>query len=183
MDLDITEGVLIDSVGVASAAEDSGLERGDVIIKVNNSDVKTAAELQELIARKRPGDEVEVVVLRNGKEKAYDVVLKNRSGDTKVVEREAVTLLASLGAEFRTIDKKKAEKLDISGGVQVVRLLPGKLRKQTGMREGFIITKVDGEEVTNESELINVLENKSGGILLEGVYEDIPGSYYYGFGL
>jgi serine protease Do len=62
-------------------------------------------------------------------------------------------------------------------------LYAGKFMKHTEMREGFIITKVDGKAVKNTEELAKALENKKGGVLIEGVYEDIPGTYYYAFGL
>jgi len=42
---------------------------------------------------------------------------------------------------------------------------------------------VDGQKVKSVDELVNALENKEGGVLLEGVYEDIPGEYYYAFGM
>ena len=51
------------------------------------------------------------------------------------------------------------------------------------MKPGFIITKVDGKEVSTVKEFSRYLENMSGGVMLEGVYEDIPGTYYYAFGL
>ena len=47
----------------------------------------------------------------------------------------------------------------------------------------YIITHVDGKKVTNVKELVAILENKKGGVMLEGVYEDIPGKQYYAFGL
>ena len=51
------------------------------------------------------------------------------------------------------------------------------------MQEGFIITKIDGERVKSKEDVMEILENKEGGVLLEGVYENQPGSYYYGLGL
>ena len=51
------------------------------------------------------------------------------------------------------------------------------------MRTGYIITHIDGKKVTNIKELVSILENKKGGVMLEGVYEDMPGKQYYAFGL
>ena len=65
----------------------------------------------------------------------------------------------------------------------VKALNAGKLRKSTDMREGFIITKVDGQTVNNTDELAKILSKKKGGVMLEGVYEDLPGEYYYAFGM
>ena len=63
----------------------------------------------------------------------------------------------------------KQKKLRIDGGVKVVQLYPGILRKETNMREGFIITHIDGKKVKEVADLTDLLENKEGGVMLEGV--------------
>ena len=92
-------------------------------------------------------------------------------------------MLNYLGADFETLDKETAKKLNLDGGVRVVNLYPGLLRQKTQIRPGYIITHVDGKKVTNVKELVAILENKKGGVMLEGVYEDMPGKQYYAFGL
>jgi C-terminal processing protease CtpA/Prc len=111
------------------------------------------------------------------------VTLINTNGDKAFIEKEHKEVLAILGAELKTLDKKEAKKLDIDGGVEVVKLFAGKLRKHTQIKEGFIITKIDGDKIKTEEELIERLESKKGGVMLEGVYKDIPGEYYYAFGM
>jgi len=182
-DLKVNSGVYVDSLTENSAAKDAGIKQGDVILEVNGTPVKSAPELQELIARHRPGDEVTVKVDRFGKTKEFKVKLHNVQGQTAMVEKERKEILTVLGADFEPIDGKTAKKLGISGGLKVKKLFAGKLRKHTDMREGFIITKVDGRAVRTVDDLVRALENKKGGVLLEGVYEDIPGVYYYAFGL
>ena len=51
------------------------------------------------------------------------------------------------------------------------------------MREGFVITKVGGKAVHSVEGLAKALKDRKGGVMLEGVYEGIPGEYYYAFGL
>ena len=182
-DLNVTEGVYIDSLMENSAAKDAGIRAGDVILKVNESDVKSAPELQEIIGRHRPGDKVRLKIDRKGREKDLVVTLKNREGKSELVEKEHKEILTILGADFESIDQKTAKKLDIDGGVKVKRLYAGKLKRHTDMKEGFIITKVGGKKIISVDDLIGALEKIDGGVLLEGVYEDYPGSYYYGFGL
>jgi serine protease Do len=81
------------------------------------------------------------------------------------------------------LDQRTAQKLNIEGGVRVNKLYPGKLRQQTQMKEGFIITKLNQQTIRSVDQLIELLQNYEGGVMLEGVYEDIPGTYYYAFGL
>lgn len=182
-DLGINQGAYVDSLLENSAAAAAGIKPGDVIIAVNGETVNTSPELQALIAQHRPGDKVKVKVNREGSEKEFTVTLNNREGGKTLVEKEHKEVLTILGADFETLDANAAKKLDIDGGVKVKKLYAGKLRKYTDMREGFIVTKVDGRMVKSVDELIDALEGKKGGVMLEGVYEDIPGEYYYAFGL
>lgn len=181
--LDVTQGVYVDSLLENSAAENGGIRDGDVIVSIDGKEVKAIPELQEIIARHRPGDKVRLTVHRSGKIKEFDVILNNRAGNTSLVKKEHKEILSILGAEMESLSKEKAKKLDIPGGVQVIKLYAGKLRKSSNMQEGFIITKVDGESITSVEEFVRVLEGKKGGVLLEGVYDDLPGEYYYAFGL
>jgi serine protease Do len=182
-DLGVLQGVWVDSLMENSAAAASGVLQGDIITHVNGLEVKSSPELQGIIARYRPGEKVTLTLERNGKQKEIDVVLNNRNGTQKMATQERSEILNSLGVEFQTLEADAAKKLDISGGVKVARLYAGKLKRQTDMQEGFIITKVDGKPVKKAEELTRILESKKGGVMLEGVYEDFPGTYYYAFGI
>lgn len=181
--LDVTKGVYVDSVLEKSAAMEAGVKAGDVILKVDGTEVNSAPELQEMIATHKPGDQVDLLLTRGNKEIDVKASLKNRSGESNITASNRSEISSVLGAEFKDLDQKTAKKLDIEGGVQVTKLYAGKLMKYTDMREGFIITKVDGTTVNNTKELTKALENKKGGVLLEGIYPDLPGEYYYAFGL
>lgn len=181
--LDVNSGVFVDSLMAQSAAAEAGIQVGDVIQEVDGQVVKSSPELQERIARHRPGDEVAIKVDRKGKEKEFKVTLNNRNGNTKLVSREEAGPMAKLGATLETLDADTAKKLDIPGGVRVKNLESGLLRRQTQMHEGFIITKVDGKAVKTVEELTKALSGREGGVMLEGVYEDFPGTYYYAFGM
>ena len=78
--LNVTEGVYIDSLMVESAALESGLRKGDVIVDIDGKAIKKSADLLETIGRHRPGDNIRVNVLRKGKSMNYDVILKHRTG-------------------------------------------------------------------------------------------------------
>ncbi len=181
--LNLTEGAYIENVVEDGAAAKAGIKPGDVVISVEGTRVRQASELQEHVARHRPGDKIAVAVNRNGSVKEFAPVLQGSEGNTKVLTKERGELKSILGADFRAIDKDLARKLNIAGGVQVIRLLPGKLSGQTNMREGFIITKVNEKPVKTVDELTDMLQNKKGGVMLEGVYEGVEGVFYYAFGM
>ncbi|WMJ73338.1 Do family serine endopeptidase [Cytophagaceae bacterium ABcell3] len=181
--LSITRGVYVDSVMENSAAQDAGIKAGDVIQEINGLRVNTSPELQEIVGRQRPGDELEVKLYRKGKEKNLKVKLRNKDGEVAFVSRERSQVLDVLGAEFEPISKENAKKLNITGGIKVTRLHAGKLRRQTLIEEGFIITKVDSKPVNTVSDLASILEGKTGGVLIEGIYEGKSEVKYYALGL
>jgi Do/DeqQ family serine protease len=182
-DLDFVEGVYVDSLMKESSAKDAGLKKGDVIVKVDNKPVKTVAELQENIGRQRPGDKVVLTVSRNGKETLVPVTLKNKDGKTEVVKRDSKDPLDALGAEFEELTAKDKKAAKVDNGVKVAKIYSGKLKKQTDMRPGFIITKVDKKPVNSVKELTEALKKSDGGVMIEGVYPEYPGTVYYAFGM
>ena len=182
-ELAVNNGAYVDSLMANSAAEAAGIETNDVIVAVDGVEVTSSPELQEIIAQHRPGDEVVVTVNRDGKERQFDVILNNRTGNTEIVKKEYKDILNVLGADVDNLDQETAQKLDLKGGVKVKKLYPGKIRKHTNMREGFIITKADGKRVDSVKEFVRILEETDGGLMLEGVYEDVPGKHYYAFGM
>lgn len=182
-DLSVTKGVYVDSIAENSAAGAAGIKVGDVITEIDGKEVFTSAELLEIIGRHHPGDKVSLTVDRQGEELEFLVTLRNQEGEEKMYERPAVEILDVLGVELKEIDKKTARKLEIKGGLQITKLYPGKLKNQTDVRVGFIITRVDGKNVDKIDEFIKILKDKRGGVMVEGVYEDYPGTYYYAFGL
>jgi Do/DeqQ family serine protease len=176
--LQVNNGVFVGAVNEGGAAEAAGIKKGDVITKINEVTVTTAAQLQEQVARQRPGTQVNITIIRDGKEKIIPVTLKNKSGNTALVKREKSEEINSvLGAVFGKVDPAELEKLDLSYGVRVESLSSGKL-KSAGIREGFIITKVDREPVRTPEELVAKLENKTGGVMFEGVYPNGTKAYY-----
>ncbi|UII22112.1 Do family serine endopeptidase [Fulvivirga ligni] len=181
--IDLYSGVYVAGIDPKSGARDAGVQEGDVITGVDGRAIQNTAQLIGYIGSKRPGDKVALKVNRNGSIKEYDVVLKNRQGNTEVVKKEREEILTVLGAELADVDASTLKSLGLKSGVRVTALRAGKLRKDTQMREGFIITKIDGKDVRSKEDVVKVLEGKDGGVLIEGVYEGQSGSFYYGLGL
>lgn len=183
MKLPVNEGVYIDSVLADGAAAKAGLKQGDIIKEMDGISISTSSKLLEMVGRKRPGDEMVVTVLRDGADKKVTVTLRNSSGNTSVVSKpEPAASLDKLGATFSDLSKAEKDKLKIQG-VKVEQLSAGLLRKYTDIEEGFIITRIDRQDVSSVAELKKAIENKDGGLLIEGRYPDSPRKYYYGLGL
>lgn len=171
------EGVFVSGVATDGAAESAGLKKGDFIVKINGASVQTGPELQEQLARYKPGDKIMVTYVRSGKETNVTVTLKNRSGNYNVVKAE--TVFDKLGgAQFQTVDASDASKFGIEGGVLVKKLGTGVL-KSTRMQEGFVITAVNGQPVTKVEQLTSALAASQGIAKLQGVYPGYEGNYIY----
>lgn len=174
-------GVFVQEVNDGSAAKEAGIVRGDVITSVNKMTVNSTSELLEQVSRYRPGEKIVVGISRKGADKNVNVTLLNRAGTTGLVKTEAKDVLPMLGAKIQVAPQEVLRKLGIDHGVQVTELSDGLLRN-AGVREGYVITEIDKKPIRNLDDLSKILSNKSGGILLEGVYPNKVRAYY-GFGI
>lgn len=170
-------GIFVTGVASDGAAKVAGIQKGDFVTKINDVTINSSSELQEQVARYKPGDKITITYVRDGKEQVTNLTMKNKSGTYDVVKNE--TTYDNLGASLVTIDKATAQKNDISGGVQVQKIDPKGLLKNTRIQEGFIITSVDGQDVSSVDDLKNILENSDGTVRLEGVYPGYDGTYGY----
>ncbi|MEA3461280.1 MAG: PDZ domain-containing protein, partial [Bacteroidota bacterium] len=172
-------GVYVSSVRSDGAAKEAGIREGDVIVSIDDSRVNSSAELQEAISRYRPGQEVSVVIQREGKAKQFDVVLRNLEGSTEIVKKEDV--LDLLGASFEPLSEREKQHLGIQSGLKVKSVKEGKFRN-VGIREGFVLTSVNKKPVDSVNDIAAILKDSEGGVIIEGV--DRSGSRsYYAFGM
>lgn len=161
------DGIYITNLVNDGAAKQAGIKVGDIIRKINGVQVNVGSELQEQLSNFKPGDKVNVTVSRDGVDKTVSVTLKNNAGNYDIVKPS--TMLDKLGAELQTLDPKKAKDLGLNGGVVVKKINQGALNDQTRMRDGFIITKVNGKEVKNIDDLRNLIGSQT-DITISGVY-------------
>jgi serine protease Do len=183
------KGVYINELMQGGGAQESGLKPGDIILKINDVPTHSTPELQEMVARYRPGEKLLVEFIRDKKTMTKEVTLKNRDNKTELLSVKDVEVsndvFARLGASFEDLKSSDARDMGIRGGVIVKGIKKESLLyKQTGMKDGFIITKVNNIPVTNKEELKNSLERFQGeGVLIEGRYPDVAGTKYYAFGM
>ena len=73
------EGVRLAGVSEGSPAALAGLREGDIIIEFAGSKVQSLEDLASALADKKPGDEVQIIVLRTGKPVSMKATLRARS--------------------------------------------------------------------------------------------------------
>lgn len=180
-DLTDLNGIYVGSIADNGAAKEAGLEKGDVIRKIQEVEVKNIPQLQEQLGKYRPGDEISVTVWRNGKELTKKLTLRNQYGEESLYPAPNDEFALSLGAKLEPASDEELEELNIKGGLKVISLHTGKL-KRAGIDEGFIITKVDDKNISDYQSFVELLKGKKGGVLIEGFYPNGTKAYY-GLGL
>jgi Do/DeqQ family serine protease len=177
-----TKGVFVAKVIEDGSADKAGIKDGDVILKIGTKEVNSVASLQEEIGKRRPGDKVSVTVrTKKGEEKIKELILRNKEGETKLISKEEISKNASLGATFVELTEKEKKELNITYGVKIKSIQPGKL-KSIGLVEGMVISKVNNEPIESVEQLTTKLNGVNRGILLEIITESGQRDYK-GFGL
>jgi Do/DeqQ family serine protease len=171
--LDKVEGVYVGGVPENGAAREAGIKEKDVIIQVEGESIRNTAQLQKKISQYRPGDKVNVIVIRNNEKKPFTVTLRNKHGDTEIVRDNT----SVLGADFGVVSDKEKENLKINSGIKITKLDNGKL-KSLGMKVGFIVTHVNKKPIYEVKDFRREIGNAKGGILVEGIYPNGESAYF-----
>lgn len=74
-------GVYVQSVENGSSAERAGLKSGDRIVEFAGQDILTVSELKKELSKHEVGENVEIIVVRNGREKTLNVYLSEYKGE------------------------------------------------------------------------------------------------------
>ena len=137
-ELGLKEGLWIREI-VDGGSADGTLEVDDVITAIEGRKIHRFADLQEELAKHRPGDKIQLTIIRDKKEKSVSVTLKNQQGNTKVVKDAGMEIL---GAAFKPISSELKRQLNLGYGLEVTGVRGGKMG-EAGIRRGFIILKVN----------------------------------------
>ena len=178
IDLGTMEGIYVAKVTEESAAEEAGLKEGNVIIAIDGKEMNKMADMQEYLAKKRPGDKVTVTYLRDKKKNTKSITLKNEQGNTQVVKKADLDVL---GGNFRSITDAQKQQLNIGYGLEVLKVNSGKL-KNAGITKGFIIQRVNDNAVKTIEDLQNIVKDASTSkdpvLYIQGVYPTGKKAYF-----
>lgn len=178
IDLGTMEGIYVAKVTEESAAEEAGLKEGDVIIAIDGKEMNKMADMQEYLAKKRPGDKVTVTYMRDKKKNTKSITLKNEQGNTQVVKKADLDVL---GGNFRSVTDAQKQQLNIGYGLEVLKVNSGKL-KNAGITKGFIIQRVNDNAVKTIEDLQNIVKDASTSkdpvLYIQGVYPTGKKAYF-----
>lgn len=149
------KGVLVEDFSDRSAAKAAGIQKGDILTAINNVPIRNFAELQSQLNRYRPGDKISVTVDRNGKNRSFNVELKNDEGNTDITRN--TDAMSKLGATFRPVTDTMKSKMGISSGIEVVSVENNGLFRKNGINKGFIIMRINNTPVNSEDDITKIV--------------------------
>jgi len=169
------EGVFILEVSPNGGAMEAGLKPGDIIVAIDGERVNSVPELQERVSRHRPGEKVNIMALRDGKQKPFEVTLRNIRGTTSIISSEDFD--KTLGASLKEVSGDGLRRLGIRYGIQVVDAGNGSLY-QSGVKDGYIITKVNDVAIKSVDDFKRVVSSVKDGLFITGIYPNGRVVYY-----
>lgn len=152
-DLGVKDGILVAQV-IEGGSSAGILKENDVITKMDGKKLHKFTDLQEALSKHRPGDKVQLTIVRDKKEKEVTITLKNAQGNTKVVKNAGMEIL---GAAFKPVDADLRRQLNLGYGLEVTGVSDGKMA-DAGIRKGFIILKANGQPMKTVEDLEDVLK-------------------------
>lgn len=170
------QGALIGGVMPGQPAEEAGIEPGDVILKIDGTNITNPEDLQRTVMGKKPGQTVTAQIWRDGKTKNVKIKLVERGGQDQAERSDSTKPQAdnsSLGLQLRPITDQEAARLRIpsgSGGLLITGLEADKLGAKSGLNRGDVIVAVGRKSVKSVADFnkeVNDMAKKQGAITLQ----------------
>jgi serine protease Do len=145
------KGVKISSVEPDGGAREAGLQQGDVIVEANGVEINQFSDLSGQLKAKRPGESISLVVLRDGQELEKTVALK----------RNTVINIRALNIGVKDLTQEEMRYHEISGGAKIASISNRELLYY-GVKNGYIITKINKNEVKSAAEANELISKYKG---------------------
>ena len=171
-------GVYVAELNRSGAAYKAGVREGDVLVAINGKKMKNPSEVQAAVNGYKPGDKVELMIYRDGKEIVVEAELQGSQSSVAVSDENEATVM---GATLVLPDSELLRKLRLKGGVQVASVGKGKFR-DAGIRDGLVITHLNQMPVTTLKDVLEIINSAKRGLLVEGMYPNGQ-VFYYGVGV
>lgn len=155
----VKEGILVAQVVEGGPADKAGLKVGDVIVALNGRSVEDLRDFQLSIMRTKPGTEVTLTVVRDGKKEEIKVKVGELPEKVSGVQRSLEG--KDLGLSLRDVDPREKARLGVEG-VVVVGVAPGSPAYESGLRPGDVIMRVNNVKVSTVREFQKVIEELRG---------------------
>jgi serine protease Do len=184
MDIDRDlRGVLISDVVDESPADRSGLEDGDIILEIDGKEITTVSGATRVIKAYSPGDDVKIVVLRDGNKRAVVGVTLGERRESKAGEEHYdfdfdINIpdikhkmikpwgdQAYLGVRIQGLSSDLGDYfgVDEGEGVLVLEVVEDSPAEDAGLKAGDVILEIDGEKMEDASDLVEYIGEQEPG--------------------
>lgn len=153
------DGVLITDIAKGGPAHNAGLMRGDVILEFDGKTIKDASLLRNMVAQSEINKQIKLKIFRQGQEMSLVVTVKELPSDGVQMIPSSYSgedintgSNALSGITVMDINPATAKQLRIEGdekGVVIVKIQPGSLAEESGIRKGDVIQEIDRQRVNN----------------------------------
>jgi serine protease Do len=162
-------GVYISNVLPGKAADKAGIKAGDVILEVEGVEVNKPNQLQAKVGTYNPGDEISLLLWKDGKKVKYDIELEGRD-DAVSAKRENRPIsekkVQSLGINVKDMTTEELDLYELNYGVLIQAIDRNSPAAREGLRRGDVIYEVDGEKIESVSDLRDYIENQDSGSII-----------------
>jgi len=151
-DLKRAEGALVAAVAPDSAAEQAGLQPGDVVLKFNGRPVSDSGQLAAMVGESVPGAKVQLEILRKGEHRTLSATLGTTADDaTQQAAADEAAGKGRLGLAVRPLSPQEQEAANVSGGLLVQGVNGAAAR--AGVAPGDIVLQAGGKPVKSVEDL------------------------------
>ena len=165
------DGVYLIEVVENGGAEAAGLRNGDIITKVDQTTVSSYYDLSFAVGSKRPGDQVAVSYLRNGKLNTVNVTLRDEKGGTSFRSKADLTVTEKIGSEFEPLSERFKTDYGLNSGVVAKNVVEGSEMSKIGVVDNYIVIEVNGKPVNSQKDVEKILNGYSGNVQVKYVDE------------
>ena len=166
--LDTQKGAIVSDVQSESPADQAGLKRGDVIITFNNQDIDDSRDLAATVANTTVGQDVSVVILRDGKQTALPLTVGKMQRDDIATNDANEPERGQWGLQLQDITPEMARQLGLSSdqGVRIAAVQPDSPAAEAGVRSGDILLQVGQQPVHSVQDVQNAIAQAEDALLL-----------------
>ncbi len=162
-------GVYISNVLPGKAADKAGIKAGDVILEVEGVKVNKPNQLQAKVGSYNPGDEITLLLWKDGREVKYDIVLEGRDDQITTARedrRESEKKVQSLGINVKDMTSEELDLYELNYGVLIQAIERNSPAARENLRRGDVIYEVDGNRIESVANLRDYIEDQDSGSIL-----------------
>ena len=146
LNLSLTEGFYVSDIEPGMGAAKAGIQKGDVILRLDKLKIAKFSDLSGYLSTKRPGDIILVGLVRDG---------ENISLDVKLEKNENIEFI---GMQLKNMSLEELSEFNIESGVKVLNHRNNSLYRM-GIKPGYVLTEINGESIKSTDDLSGLDSN------------------------